>query len=87
MEATYNMANLFLAALTTQVESSMNITNVMIIVIALILILVLFFYIRLISKNYESEIFDMKKEQDENKKRLLYIEGKYEEIQKKLDSP
>lgn len=86
MEATYNMANLFLAALTTQVESSMNITNVMIIVIALILILVLFFYIRLISKNYESEIFDMKKEQDENKKRLLYIEGKYEEIQKKLDS-
>lgn len=86
MEATYNMANLFLAALTTQVESSMNITNVMIIVIALILILVLFFYISLISKNYESEIFDMKKEQDENKKRLLYIEGKYEEIQKKLDS-
>lgn len=86
MEATYNMANLFLAALTTQVESSMNVTNVMIVVIALILILALFFYIKLISKNYESEIFDMKKEQGENKKRLLDIEGKYEEIQKKLDS-
>lgn len=87
MEATYNMSNLFLAALTTQVESSMNVTNVMIVVIALILILALFlYYIRLISKNYESEIFDMKKEQGENKKRLLDIEGKYEEIQKKLDS-
>lgn len=86
MEATYNMANLFLAALTTQVESSMNVTNVMIVVIALILILALFFYIRLIFKNYESEIIDMKKEQGENKKRLLDIEGKYKEIQKKLDS-
>ena len=86
MGATYNMKNLFLAALTTQGESSMNVTNLMIVVIALILILALFFYIRYISKNYESEFFDMKKEQDENKKRLLDIEGKCEEIQKKLDS-
>lgn len=86
MEATYNMANLFLSGQTTQVESSMNVTDVIIVVIALILILALFFYIRLISKNYESEIFDMKKGQDENKKRLLDIEGKYNEIQKKLDS-
>ena len=86
MEATYNMANLFLSSQTTQVESSMNVTDVIIVVIALILILALFFYIRLISKNYESEIFDRKKGQDENKKRLLDIEGKYNEIQKKLDS-
>lgn len=86
MGATYNMKNLFLAALTTQVESSMNVTNVMIVVIALILILALFFYIRYISKNYESVFFNMKKEQDENKKRLLDIEEKCEKIQKKLDS-
>ena len=48
MDATYNMANLFLSGQTTQVESSMNVTDVIIVVIALILILALFFYIRLI---------------------------------------
>ena len=80
------MANLFLSSQTTQVESSMNVTDVIIVVIALILILALFFYIRLISKNYESEIFDMKKGQDENKKRLRNLEKRCEELQNKFDS-
>lgn len=86
MEATYNMANLFLAAQTTQVESSVNVMDVSVDVITLVLILALFFYIRLIHKNTESDFMNIKKDLDENKKQLLNIEKKYEELQNKFDS-
>lgn len=86
MEATYNMANLFLAAQTTQVESSVNVMDVSVDVITLVLILALFFYIRLIHKNTESDFMNIKKDLDKNKKQLLNIEKKYEELQNKFDS-
>ena len=67
MEATYMMADLFLAAQTAQVESSVNVMEVSVMVITLALILALFFYIRLIHKNTDSDFMNIKKELDENK--------------------
>lgn len=81
------MADLFLAAKTAQVESSVNVMDVSVVVITLILILALFFYIRLIHKNTESVFMDIKKEIDENKKRLRNLEKRCEELQNKFDSP
>ena len=56
------MADLFLAAKTAQVESSVNVMDVSVVVITLILILALFFYIRLIHKNTDSVFMDIKKD-------------------------
>lgn len=86
MEPTYMMADLFLAAKTAQVESSVNVMDVSVVVITLILILALFFYIRLIHKNTDSVFMDIKKEIDENKKRLRNLEKRCEELQNKFDS-
>ena len=80
------MADLFLAAKTAQVESSVNVMDVSVVVITLILILALFFYIRLIHKNTDSVFMDIKKEIDENKKRLRNLEKRCEELQNKFDS-
>ena len=60
MEATYMMADLFLAAQTAQVESSVNVMEVSVMVITLALILALFFYIRLIHKNTDSDFMNIK---------------------------
>ena len=86
MEATYMMADLFLAAQTAQVESSVNVMEVSVVVITLALILALFFYIRLIHKNSDSDFMNIKKDIDENKKQLLNIEKKIDELHNKFDS-
>ena len=54
------MADLFLAAQTAQVESSVNVMEVSVMVITLALILALFFYIRLIHKNTDSDFMNIK---------------------------
>lgn len=84
MEATYMMADLFLAVQTAQVESSVNVMEVSVMVITLALILAIFFYIRLIHKN--TDFMNIKKELDENKKQLLNIENKIDELHNKFDS-
>lgn len=86
MEATYMMADLFLAAQTAQVESSVNVMEVSVMVITLALILAFFFYIRLIHKNTDSDFMNIKKDLDENKKQLLNIENKIDELHNKFDS-
>lgn len=78
------MADLFLAVQTAQVESSVNVMEVSVMVITLALILAIFFYIRLIHKN--TDFMNIKKELDENKKQLLNIENKIDELHNKFDS-
>ena len=80
------MADLFLAAQTAQVESSVNVMEVSVMVITLALILAFFFYIRLIHKNTDSDFMNIKKDLDENKKQLLNIENKIDELHNKFDS-
>lgn len=80
------MADLFLAAQTAQVESSVNVMEVSVMVITLALFLAFFFYIRLVHKNTDSDFMNIKKDLDENKKQLLNIENKIDELHNKFDS-